>query len=60
MSDVLMPDVEEQPKAATRRVADPELLAMHEVVQVMNTLDADAARRVGIWFADRYGDTANI
>jgi hypothetical protein len=47
---------EELKSAPSKRVNDPELLAMSEIVSIMASLDDRTAARVSLWFAERYGE----
>lgn len=42
-------------KPTSRRVADPELIAMSEIIATMDALDPDAQTRVSRWLFDRWG-----
>lgn len=52
MSEAAAPVKPERPKA--RQVSDPELIAMHEIWEVLEDLDVQSQSRVVKWASDRF------
>lgn len=44
----------EPKEVGARRVSDPELIAMHEIVEALNDLDGEAQERIIAWARHRY------
>jgi hypothetical protein len=44
-----------EPRAKGRKVSDVELIAMHDISEVIDGLTFDQAERVVAWLAARYG-----
>lgn len=55
-----MSEAQQQPakeaKPQARQVRDPELIAMHEIVEVLDGLDEPARSRVVAWASERFKD----
>jgi hypothetical protein len=42
-------------KRPARQICDPELIAMHEITEIVSGLDVNECRRVMQWMVNRWG-----